>query len=186
MLEVNFTPFPEIYTERLLLRRIREADVRQLLALRSNESVMKYIDKENAGTLRAVEEFYKRLNDSLESNEGIVWGIATKENTALLIGYIGFWRLIKEHYRAEIGYMLLPEYWQKGFMKEAIEKTLDYGFTTMKLHSVEGHINPENIASASLLKSAGFIKEAYFKEDFFFKGKFGDTEVYSRLENPVP
>lgn len=182
MLKVNFTPFPEIYTERLLLRRIRKEDIPQLLALRSNDTVMKYIDKEYAGSLEEAKEFFKKANDALETNDGIVWGITMKDHPALLIGYIGFWRLIKEHHRAEIGYMLLPPFWQKGIMKEAIEKTLDYGFTIMKLHSVEGRINPENIASASLLKSAGFIKEAYFKEDFFFKGKFGDTEVYSRLK----
>ena len=183
MLQVNFTPFPEIYTERLLLRRIRKEDIQQLWALRSNDDVMKYIDKEYAGSLAEAEEFYKKVDDAIETNEGIVWGIAMKDHPALLIGYIGFWRLIKEHYRAETGYMLLPAFWQKGLMKEAIEKTLEYGFTTMKLHSVEGRINPENVASASLLRSAGFIREAYFKEDFFFKGKFGDTEVYSRLES---
>lgn len=183
MLQVNFTPFPEIYTDRLLLRRIRKADIQQLLALRSNDAVMKYIDKENAGTQAEVQELYKKMDDGVEKNEGIVWGITMKEDPALLIGYIGFWRLIKEHYRAEIGYMLLPEFWQKGLMKEAMEKVLDYGFTTMKLHSVEGRINPENIASATLLKSAGFKREAYFKEDYFFKGKFGNTEVYSRLDN---
>lgn len=183
MLQVNFTPFPALYTERLLLRRICKEDILQLLALRSNDTVMKYIDKEYAGSLAEAQEFFQKVDDNVEKNDGILWAIATRENPGFLIGYIGFWRLMKDHYRAETGYMLLPEFWNKGIMKEAMEKTLEYGFTIMRLHSVEGRINPGNIASAALLKSTGFIKEAYFKEDFFFKGKFGDTEVYSRLEN---
>lgn len=185
MLQVNFTPFPALYTDRLLLRRISETDIPQMLALRSNDTVMKYIDKEDAGSLTAVQELYKKMDENVVNNEGIVWAITLKENPGLLIGYIGFWRLMKEHYRAETGYMLLPEFWGKGIMKEAMEKTLAYGFHTMKLHSVEGRINPGNMASAALLKSTGFVREGYFKEDFFFKGKFGDTEVYSRLKDRV-
>ncbi len=122
MLQVNFTPFPEIYTERLLLRRIRKEDIMQLLALRSNDTVMKYIGKEYAGSLAEAQEFYKRMDDSIEKNEGIVWAITTRENPGVLIGYIGFWRLMKEHYRAETGYMLLPAFWKQGIMKEAMEK----------------------------------------------------------------
>ena len=90
--------------------------------------------------------------------------------------------MLKEHYRAEIGYVLDPAYWRKGIMKETILRTLDYGFSTLGLHSVEARINPHNIASASVLESTGFVREAYFKEDFFHRGKFEDTAVYSRLQ----
>jgi ribosomal-protein-alanine N-acetyltransferase len=51
----------------------------------------------------------------------------------------------------------------------------------MKLHSIEAHVNPNNIASIKLLEKNGFIREAYFKEDYFYDGKFLDTAVYSLL-----
>src|SRR6185295_19509224 len=99
-----------------------------------------------------------------------------------IIGYIGYWRMKKEHYRAEIGYALHPAYWKKGIMKEAILAVLDYGFNTMQLHSVEANINADNNASAGILEATGFIKEAHFKEDFFFDGIFRDTIIYSKLK----
>ena len=68
-------------------------------------------------------------------------------------------------------------------MKEALLAVINFGFTEMKLHSIEAHINPENTASGSILEKSGFIREAYFKEDFFFGGKFIDTAVYSLLAN---
>ncbi len=111
MLQVNFTPFPVLYTERLLLRKICKEDIPQLLALRSNDTAMKYIDKEYNGSLAEAQEFFQKMDDGVEKNEGIVWAIATRESPGFLIGYIGFWRLMKEHYRAETGYMLLPEFW---------------------------------------------------------------------------
>jgi ribosomal-protein-alanine N-acetyltransferase len=104
-----------------------------------------------------------------------------RESPAVLIGSIGYWRLIKEHYRAEVGYMLNALLWRKGIMKEALNKIITFGFDELKLHSIEAHINTANTASAGILTSSGFIQEAYFKENYFFEGTFRDTKVYSLL-----
>ena len=181
MLQPDFSIFPEIKTARLVLRKVNLTDAPEILHLRSDEAVMRYIDKERAATILDAEIFVKRITQSLEFNEGITWAIALKEDPATLIGTIGYWRIIKEHYRAEIGYMLHPGYWKKGFMKEALEKVIDMGFNELGLHSIEAHINPDNQASAAILTGTGFIKEAHFKEDYFFNGKFKDTAIYSRL-----
>lgn len=181
MLQVNFNPFPEIKTERLLLRRLKKEDAEAIFGIRSDEEVMKYIGKKLASSLDDAMEFINRVNESLEGNYGITWAITLKENPAKVIGTIGHWRLIKEHFRAEVGYMLDKNYWRKGIAKEALIKVIDFGFNEIKLHSMEAHINPQNIASASVLKSTGFIREAYFKEDFYFNGAFSDTAIYSKL-----
>jgi ribosomal-protein-alanine N-acetyltransferase len=110
-----------------------------------------------------------------------MWCITLLDKPETLIGTIGHWRLMKQHYRAEVGYMLHPDHWNKGIMKEALLAVIDYGFKDMKLHSIEAHINPANASSAALLERCGFIREAYFKEDFFFKGAFIDSAIYSLL-----
>ncbi len=181
MLEPNFDPFPEIQTQRLLLRRLKKSDAEEIFNLRSDERVMRYIGKDPATSLSDAVQFIVNSNESLITNNGILWAIELKELPGKLIGFIAHWRLIKEHYRAEVGYMLRPDYWRKGIMKEALAVVVDYGFNEMKLHSIEAHINPANKASASLLESNGFVREAYFKEDFFYKGKFEDTAIYSKL-----
>jgi ribosomal-protein-alanine N-acetyltransferase len=181
MLQPNFSPFPEIKTERLFLRKMTKKDAAEILALRSNENVMEHIDRERTKSIKDAEIFIDRITASLESNNGIMWGITLKENPGTIIGNIGYWRLIKEHYRAEVGYMLHPSFWKKGIMKEALKEIIVYGFNNMNLHSIEANINPDNKASAALLESTGFIKEAYFREDFFFNGIFGDTVIYSIL-----
>jgi ribosomal-protein-alanine N-acetyltransferase len=182
MLHTNFFPFPELQTQRLLLRRITKQDVPEIFILRSSDTVMQYIDRPRALSLDDAAAFFDKIDESLESNNGITWGITLKENPATLIGTIGYWRIIKEHYRAEIGYMLHPDFWQKGMMKEALILLLDFAFNTMNLHSIEANLNIENIASAKLLEATGFVREAYFKEDFFFDGTFRDTIIYSRLK----
>jgi ribosomal-protein-alanine N-acetyltransferase len=157
-------------------------DAEEILYLRSNDDVMKYIDRERTKSIEDARSFLDKIDASLDSNNGIMWGITLKEKPGALIGNIGYWRLIKEHYRAEVGYMLRPSFWKKGIMKEALLRVIDFAFDEMNLHSIEANINPGNTASATLLESTGFIKEAYFKEDFFFNGAFHDTIIYSRLK----
>ena len=182
MLNISFSPFPVLTTERLLLRSITLADAKQVFSLRSDAESMQFLDKEPLQTIVEAELLIKKIMDDVTTNDGITWAIALKEKPAVMMGSIGFWKLVKEHHRAEIGYMLLPEYFKKGYMKEAIKEVITYGFDNMKLHSIEANINPANEASETLLKSAGFIKEAYFRENFYFRGAFKDSAIYSLID----
>ena len=185
MLEVNFNPFPDLKTQRLILRQLKEEDIHGIFSLRSDEKVMKFIGKPPIKTMAEALDFFNIVTQSLENNAGITWAIALKKTPEKIIGTVGLWRLIKEHYRAEIGYMLMPRYWKKGIAKEAVSEVISYGFNKIGLHSIEAHINPQNTASAILLEKTGFKREAYFKEAFFFNGEFEDTAIYSLLNKTV-
>ncbi|HEV7330277.1 MAG TPA: GNAT family protein [Flavisolibacter sp.] len=181
MLSPNFTPFPQIETNRLLLRQMTLADTPAVQRLRSNEAVMQYINRPLTHTLEEASYWVNVIISALERNEGITWCISLKERPAEHVGSIGLWRIDKENHRAEIGYMLEPFLQGKGIMYEAIQPMLEYGFKVLKLHSIEAQIDPRNRASAALLKKAGFVQEAYFKENYFVRGAFADTAVYSLL-----
>ena len=112
-----------------------------------------------------------------------MWGITLKESDTV-IGTICYWRMQKEHYRAEIGYALHPAQQGKGMMDEALKAVLQYGFETMQLHSVEANVNPANEASRKLLERNGFVKEAHFRENYYYNGQFLDSVIYS-LITPV-
>ena len=184
MLTIELTPFPELSTSRLKLRRITIEDAPAILHLRSNTDVMQYLDRPLAQNLEDAEALIVRIDQSLENNDGITWGISTNED-AVLIGTVGFWRMMKEHHRAEIGYMLDPAWQGKGLMQEAIEKVMEYGFDVLKLHSVEANVNPLNQASIRLLEKCHFVKEAYFRENFYYNGRFLDSVIYSRLTHSL-
>ena len=183
MLEVNFHPFPELKTERLLLRRMIKDDAAEIFFLRSDAEVLKFIGKEPAQTIEEAEDFIRQIDHGIEANELIMWGIAMQDEPQQLIGTICIWKIRKEHYRAETGYVLHPLYWRKGIMKEALQKVIEHGFDVMKLHSMDALVTAGNIASAAVLEATGFIREAYFREDYSFRGKFYDTVVYSRLQS---
>ena len=181
MLTPTFSPFPVINTSRLLLRQITLADAPAVQRLRSNKEVMQYINRPLTLSVQEAENWIKVIIEALENNNGITWCICLKESPSEHVGSIGLWRIEKENYRAEIGYMLEPSLQGKGLMYEAIKAVLHYGFHGLKLHSIEAQIDPRNAASAALLKKAGFEQEAYFKENYYLRGRFADTAVYSLL-----
>ena len=183
MLQPDFNPFPELQTNRLILRRMIKEDAPEIFKLRSDENVMRYIDRKRAESIEDAEKWLQIIDDAMDSNSGITWGITIKHSPHIIVGSIGYWRLIKEHYRAEVGYMLNASLWRQGIMKEALNKIIEFGFEQLQLHSIEAHINTGNNASAGILLATGFVQEAYFKENYFFEGTFRDTIVYSLLKS---
>jgi len=180
MLILNFSPFPLLLTERLVLRKVEPGDVEEIFFLRSDKRVMEYLVREPAQSFEEALAFIQKLHDLEKKNEAVTWAIATHDNPRL-IGTICFWNIQREHDRAEIGYVLHPDFQGKGIMQEAMNKVLGYGFDTMKLHSVEANVTPENTPSVRLLERNKFNREAYFRENYYFKGRYLDTAVYVRL-----
>ncbi len=184
MLELNFKPFPVLETNRLILRQITQADVNEMFVFRSDEKMMQYIDRPRAKNIQDAVEHIQKVTDSENANDGIAWGITLKPSDKM-IGFIGFWRMEKENYRSEIGYMLHYDFHRKGIMQEAISKVVDFGFKELKFHSINANVNPANEASIKLLEKNNFVREALFREDYFFDGKFLDSAIYCIL-TPYP
>jgi len=152
----NFTPFPELSTERLILRQLSMQDDKEIFFLRSDERVLKYLVITKAGSIEEARAFIHKINNGIAANEWAYWGICLRNETKLT-GTICFWNISKEENKAEIGYVLHPDYQGRGLMQEAFTKALEYSFEEMKLRSVEAVLHPENIRSINLLQRNGFI-----------------------------
>ena len=180
MLTVNFHPFHNLETERLILRRVDNNDYKEVLSLRSNPETMKYIPRPLLKNDDDALAHILMIETKIQNNEGINWAITIKGDPKL-IGVIGHYRIQLENYRAEIGYMILPEFNGQGIVTEAVKEVVKYGFEIMKLHSIEAVIDPDNVASANVLEKNGFVKEAHLKENEFHEGRFYDSVIYSIL-----
>ena len=181
MLIFNFLPFPNLETNRLLLRRLNTGDASAILKLRSDVENMKFIPRPLAKTEQDALEHLAIIDAKIENNEGINWAITLKSSNEF-VGIIGHYRIKPESFRSEIGYMTLPQFQRNGITTEAIKAAVDYGFDVMNLHSIEAIIAPENYASERVLQKNGFSKEAHLLENEFYAGKFLDTVIYSLLK----
>lgn len=182
--ESVFDAFPRMESERLCLREFQLSDAEALFQLRSDDRVMQFMDTYSHKSIDDAVSMIKNNIESFNDKTGINWVIEDK-STGKMAGYFGFWRLMKEHVRAEIGYALLPEFWGKGIMTEAAREVLSFGFSTLQLHSVEANVNQKNLGSIRLLEKLGFKKEAHFRENYLFDGRFYDSIIYSLLETDI-
>jgi Acetyltransferases, including N-acetylases of ribosomal proteins len=179
VLSFQFNPFPVIETERLRLRAITLEDLPWLRELRTDAEVQEYI-KRPKESMERTKEVLGQMIDNVTNNEAIAWVITIK-TTGAVVGTIGLWQIDKYHHKGEIGYMSFKRYWNKGIISEALKPVVDYGFRVMKLHRIEGEIEPGNIASGKVLEKLGFEREAYYKEDYYFEGKFFDSARYGLI-----
>lgn len=180
MLTLNFDPYPVLTTQRLVLRKLRESDAEEVLYLRSHKDIMQFIPRPPLKDREDAKTFIRGNLELIHRNEAINWAITFKEEDKV-IGFIGLFNIQKENFRCEVGYLLHDGLQGKNIMTEALTAVLDYGFRTLKLHSVEALIDPANIASAKLLEKNNFTKDAYLKENLFYEGRFMDTIIYSLL-----
>lgn len=156
---MRFTPFPTLESHRIFLRRIRELDLNEILFLRSDKTVNTYIERsEDRKTKNLADalKFIKELDDCIETETSIAWGISLKNNPKL-IGSICLWNFSKNHKVAEVGYDLNPEFHNKGLMSEALKAVVAFGFYKLHLDKIEAFTHTDNKRSKNLLEKNGFI-----------------------------
>ena len=166
------TTFSILTTERLILRQLEIQDEQEIFFLRSDERVNKWLVAPIAQSVEEAREFIKKINTGIIKNEWPYWAITLKNNNKL-IGTICFWNISVEENKAEIGYVLHPDFQGQGIMHEAIHKVIEYGFEKMKLRSIEAILHPGNLKSIALLKRNGFL----------YAGELDDAVIYL-LINP--
>lgn len=173
-----FGPFPILQTERLILRKLTLDDAEEILFLRSDENINKYIDRPRAKTTNDAYNFIKKTNQSIDNNELVDWAITFK-NYSRLIGSICLWNLSREENKAEIGYELLPDFQGKGIAHEAVLVVIDYGFNIMSLNKIEAYTHKENLASIKLLEKFEFVRDLQEESKIDFSIENPNIVVYS-------
>src|SRR6187431_1753630 len=98
MLTINFDPFQNLETDRLLLRRLELNDADDILKLRSNPETMRYIPRPLMKSKEDALEYIDFLDQYIKNNTAINWAISIKNNPTT-IGTIGLFNIKPENYR---------------------------------------------------------------------------------------
>ena len=162
----DFTNFPVLQTERLTLRELNLNDTKAIFRLRTKKEVVEFIDRKTLNNLSETRAFIERISKQTSNNKGVFWVIESKSNSQV-IGTIGLRNFEDEEDYAEIGYELEPSYQQKGFMSEAFNVVVEYGFKQMQLKTIEAFTHKNNKASIALLEKQKFVFEPEIKDEGF-------------------
>ena len=150
-----FPPFTNLITDRLVLRELQASDAEQIFKIRTDPGVNEFIDREPT---KSVDDSLKFINNILKaqnSNGVLMWAITLK-NEPQLIGTVVYWHIVKERDKAEIGYEMLPEYFGRGIMREALMEVIRFGFEDMQLKTIVAETRADNLRSVNALKKCGF------------------------------
>ena len=156
MVDRNFTPFPILTTERLTLRQLSVDDQEDILALRSDLEINKYLGRETSITIDDAINFINKVNDNIKRNNSIYWVISLT-NTRTFVGTICLFDFSNEKNSCEIGYELMTKFQGQGIMKEAAQVVIDFVFQTLKLKKILAFTHYENHNSTNLLLKFNFV-----------------------------
>ncbi|MGY0425794.1 MAG: GNAT family N-acetyltransferase [Polaribacter sp.] len=172
---IQFKDFPTLKTERLILRKLRFNDVEAVFSVRTNLDVNRFITRNAPKNLSDAEDFIKRIHLLVDKNKGLFWVIALKE-TNKLVGTIGVRNFDIPKKYAEIGYELHPKYQKKGFMSEALQAVLKFGFQQMDLKIIEAFTHKNNMTSIGLLKKHHFVFQPKRRDEGFKNNRIWKLE----------
>ncbi|MEO6189236.1 MAG: GNAT family N-acetyltransferase, partial [Saprospiraceae bacterium] len=161
MIELNFTPFPNLTTDRLVLRQLNMDDANEIYLLRSDENINKYLDRDKATVMDDAINFINKINNEVSINNSLYWAITIKGNNAL-IGTICLFSMDIEKNRAEIGYELMPKFQGKGFMQESISIVIRFAFDNLRIKTITATPTADNSKSVTILKRNNFKLDRNF------------------------
>ncbi|PSL45314.1 ribosomal-protein-alanine N-acetyltransferase [Chitinophaga niastensis] len=176
--------FPVLHTQRLDLIEINEHHQPDLFNLFTDQRVTAFYHviplKEVADVQKVVAFLRQRFNDKL----GVRWGIALKGQQEI-IGTIGFNSFTHGH-KGVMVFALMPEYWRKGYITEAMQEVIQYGLSALALKRIEAEVLPGNIASEKVLEKSGFKQEGLLREWMVWNGESYDINMYALLKRDLP
>lgn len=178
MLDLRFTPFPQLHTRRFRLRQLNPDDTPEMFIQRSHPVILRYINREPQQKTEEALQFIEKVLKLEANNESITWAIVPERETKL-IGTICLWNINKEKHIAEVGYALHPDHFNKGVMSEVIAEILDFAFNSLSLERVDAFTNKENSASIRMLEKNGFSRNQAYEQVYEDREEMSYNRIYS-------
>lgn len=169
-------------TDRLLLRRPKLSDARQMFAYAKDERVARYVlwnTHQNIGDSR------RHLWDLIKGNalgQSLQFSVIEKE-TGTMIGTAGFVCFDKESQVGEIGYSLGYDHWGKGYAKELLRALIAFGFSRLSLERVQGMTDARNEKSARVMLACGMREEGLLRGGLMLKGERVNIRLFGKLRS---
>lgn len=168
---------PDITTPRLFLRAIKRSDA---------PDIYDYAKTDVVGPLagwephKGIEETYRFINYGIKKRDygqpGILAIVHQADNK--VIGTIEV-HSFREH-KGEIGFVLHPDYWNKGYTTEAAQAVIIYAMEILELKRLTYCHFPHNLASKRVCEKLGFTFEGILRNKFLrYDGMVLDDVTYS-------
>jgi RimJ/RimL family protein N-acetyltransferase len=179
-----FAPDYPILTPRLVLRPFNRADVDAVHAYRSLPQVAEFLFDQPMSYDECAEAIRARTGQIAFSGEGdkILLAVEEREGGSVVGEVSLIWRSVAD-LQAEVGYILHPAAWGRGYATEAARAMLAFAFEGAGLHRVYARCDARNAASAAVMQRLGMRQEAHLREHTQVKGRWDEELIFAILEH---
>jgi ribosomal-protein-alanine N-acetyltransferase len=178
-----FSKFPELVSDKLMLREILESDIEEVFQIYNNENVFQYCPALFSHNKETVRKMITHFNRDFKKMTKIKWGICLKDGQNKVVGIIEIFDINKRENRVEIGYFLNESYWGKGIASEAVRILTEFLLNTAEFSKVYAGVMVEHAASKNVLFKNAYQKEASLIQGRNWKGK-GLVDIDLFLKSP--
>jgi ribosomal-protein-alanine N-acetyltransferase len=142
----------QIKTDRLILRRWKEADLEPFAALNGDPDVMEHFP--NTLSRDETAAMIERIEASFVNNLLGLWAVEEIEGGDF-VGFVGLSRpKFEAHFTpcVEVGWRLAKQHWGKGFALEAARASLDDGYKRLGLAEIVSFTARQNLRSIKVMQ----------------------------------
>ncbi|MGJ5676870.1 MAG: GNAT family N-acetyltransferase [Nostochopsis sp.] len=172
-----------VLTKRLIIRRLKEADLPDFMAYRSHPEVLRYLAEESLTEEIAMRFLAHQATLEIGEQRVAISFAIHHIADAKTIGEVSIDLLPKEQSQGEIGWLLHPDYQGHGYATEAAQVLLNYVFAERQLHRITSGCDARNTASVRLMERLGMRREGHLKQSKFMKGTWQDEYIYALLRD---
>ena len=171
--------FPRLSTNRLILQQIQPQDQQFIFEGLSHPAVIPFygVRYDSYEATGAQMEWYDKM---FMEGTGMAWKIVDRQ-TASDMGVISVYFYKAEHNKAEIGFWLLPSFWNQGYASEAMVAVVEYWQKERNLHRLEAFVEVGNEASSKLLEKTGFRYEGTMTDCELKNGRYISLHIYALI-----
>lgn len=142
-----------LHTPQLILRPLETSDAPSLHRIYPMEGVLSYFPSTVPPPLEKVERWIAGQEKHWQEHGYGNWGIVPHGATEI-IGWAGL-QFLPELDETEVGFLLSPEHWGRGYATEAALAALRFGFERTRLNHIIALVHPENRASQRVIQKYG-------------------------------
>lgn len=142
-----------LHTPKLTLRPLETADPPAQHRIYQIEGVLSYFPPTSPPPLDKVERWIAGQEKHWQEHGYGNWGVVPQGATQI-IGWAGL-QFLPELDETEVGFLLSPEHWGKGYATQAAHAALQFGFNHIQLDHIIALVHPENRASQRVIQKCG-------------------------------
>lgn len=178
---MNPTTVAELQTSRLRMRGVTPALLHALFRSGTSSGITDYFGLSDEKRMQDLRRMHEEGCETYQST--FYFFVLDEKGGKTGIGECGFHSMDKKHQKAELFYLLHDsEDRNKGYVTEAVEKVLEFGFNELGLHRIAAMVAKDNTPSLRILSKFGFRFEGVLREDYLVDGRAEDSHLYSLLK----